>query len=68
MRFSAINILRGTIIKVTKGPTSAHVRLDVNGMVVTASIPNKTVDDLGLKRGMAASAVIKASDVAVATS
>jgi molybdopterin-binding protein len=34
--------------------------------VITASITNEAVKELGLKKGMAASAVIKASDVMVA--
>jgi molybdopterin-binding protein len=66
MKLSARNILKGTIVEVIRGQTTAHVRLDVNGTIVTASITNEAVDDLGLKKGMAASAVIKASDVMVA--
>jgi molybdopterin-binding protein len=66
MKLSARNILRGTIVDVIKGQTTAHVRLDIKGTVVTASITNEAVDDLGLKKGMAAAAVIKASDVMVA--
>jgi molybdopterin-binding protein len=49
-----------------KGATTAHVRIDVGGAILTASITNESVDDLGLRKGMAAAAVIKASDVMVA--
>jgi molybdopterin-binding protein len=43
------------------------VRIDVgHGIVVTASITNEAIDDLDLKVGDAAMAVIKASDVIVA--
>jgi molybdopterin-binding protein len=66
MRLSARNILKGTIVDVVKGTTTAHVRINVGGTVVTASITNEAVDELGLKKGMAASAVIKSSDVMVA--
>lgn len=66
MKLSARNILRGQIVEVTKGQTTAHVRIDVNGTIVTASITNQSVDDLGLKKGMSAAAVVKASDVMVA--
>lgn len=66
MRLSARNILKGKIVDVVKGATTAHVRIDVGGTIVTASITNEAVEDLGLKKGMAASAVIKASDVMVA--
>ena len=49
-----------------QGATTAHVRIDVNGTIVTASITNEAVDDLGLKVGDKVHAVIKASDVMVA--
>jgi molybdopterin-binding protein len=45
---------------------SAHFRIDVNGIIVTSSITNETVDELKLAKGMNAYAVIKASDVMVA--
>ena len=66
MKLSARNMLKGMILSVEKGQTTAHVRLDVNGQIVTASVTNEAVDELGLKVGMAAAAVIKASDVMIA--
>ena len=66
MKISARNVLKGKIVDVAKGATTAHVRIDVGGTIVTASITNEAVDDLGLKKGMSASAVIKSSDVMVA--
>ncbi|GAA2238628.1 TOBE domain-containing protein [Herbiconiux moechotypicola] len=66
MRISARNRLKGTIVEVTKGATTAHVRIDVGGSVVTASITNEAVDELGLVVGGEAYAVVKASDVMVA--
>ncbi|MGO8800661.1 MAG: TOBE domain-containing protein [Roseiarcus sp.] len=66
MRISARNILKGTIVDITKGATTSHVRLDVNGAIVTASITNESVDELRLAKGQAAYAVIKSSDVMVA--
>lgn len=66
MKLSARNQLKGTIVEVTKGQTTAHVRIDVGGTVVTASITNQSVDDLKLQKGQQAYAVIKASDVMVA--
>jgi molybdopterin-binding protein len=66
MKLSARNQLKGTIREVVKGQTTAHIRIDIGGGVtVTASITNEAVDDLGLKVGDAAWAVIKASDVMV---
>jgi molybdopterin-binding protein len=50
---------------VTKGATTAHVKIDVGGIVVTSSITNAAVDDLKLAVGKDAYAVIKASDVMI---
>ena len=67
MKLSARNTIPGTVTKVTKGATTAHVGIDIgNGVVVTASITNEAVDELGLKVGEKAYAVVKASDVMVA--
>jgi molybdopterin-binding protein len=67
MKISARNVLRGNVVEVAKGQTTAHVRIDIgNGKVVTASITNQAVDELGLKSGQEAYAVVKASDVMVA--
>ena len=66
MKLSARNFLKGTIIEVKKGQTTAHVRINVGGTVVTASITNEAVDELKLQNGQQAYAVIKASDVMVA--
>ena len=66
MRISARNKLHGTIAEVTKGATTAHVRIDLGGGVtVTASITNEAVDELKLKKREKAYAVIKATDVMV---
>lgn len=67
MRISARNQIKGSIIEVTKGATTSHVRVDIgNGQVVTSSITNEAVDDLGLKAGGAVIVVVKASDVMIA--
>lgn len=67
MRISARNRLKGTIVDVTKGATTSHIRIDIgNGVIVTSSITNEAVDELGLKVGESAYAVVKASDVMVA--
>jgi molybdopterin-binding protein len=65
MKISARNVLKGTIEQVQKGQTTAHVRINVGGTLVTASITNEAVDELKLKQGQTAYAVIKASDVMV---
>jgi len=67
MKLSARNKLKGKIIEVKKGATTAHVRLEIApGQVVTASITNEAVEELGLKAGGTAIAVVKASDVMIA--
>jgi len=66
MRISARNVLKGTIVEVVKGATTAHVRLDVGGSVVTAAITNEAVDELKLAVGGPAYAVVKSSDVMIA--
>lgn len=66
MKISARNQLKGKIVEITKGATTAHVRIDIGGAIVTASITNTAVDDLGLSVGKEAYAVVKASDVMIA--
>lgn len=65
MKISARNVIEGKVLEVNKGATTAHVRLDIGGAVVTASITNEAVADLGLVVGQKAFAVIKASDVMI---
>lgn len=65
VKISARNRLKGRIVEVRKGQTTAHVRIDVNGAIVTASITNEAVDDLKLAAGQTAYAIIKATDVMV---
>ncbi len=66
MKISARNVLAGKILQVNKGATTAHVKIEVGpGTVITASITNEAVDDLGLKAGDKAFAIVKASDVMI---
>ena len=67
MKLSARNQIKGKIAELKKGQTTAHVRIEIgNGLVITSSITNEAVDELGLKAGDQVMAVIKASDVMVA--
>ena len=67
MRISARNQIKGTVLEVTKGATTSHVRVDIGGgQVVTSSITNEAVDDLALKVGGKVIVVVKASDVMIA--
>jgi molybdopterin-binding protein len=66
MKLSARNQLKGKVVEVRKGATTAHVRIDLgHGVAITSSITNEAVDELGLKAGDDAVAVIKASDVMI---
>jgi molybdopterin-binding protein len=66
MRLSARNQLKGTVVEVTKGATTSHIRVDIGGNVMTSSITNEAVDDLGIKVGGKVIVVVKASDVMIA--
>jgi molybdopterin-binding protein len=67
MRISARNQFKGKILDVKKGATTAHVRLEIApGQVITSSITNDAVEELGLKAGGTAIAIIKASNVMIA--
>ncbi len=67
MRLSARNQIKGTVADVKKGATTAHVRVDIgNGVVMTSSITNEAVDELGIKAGGKVTVVVKASDVMIA--
>jgi molybdopterin-binding protein len=66
MKLSARNQLPGTVVAVEKGQTTARVQIDIgHGLIITSSITNEAIDDLDLKVGDKATAVIKASDVIV---
>lgn len=65
MKLSARNQLKGKIVDVKKGTTTAHVRIDIGGQTVTAAITNESVDELKLEKGKTAYAIVKASSVMV---
>ena len=65
MRISARNVLPGTVVGITKGAVTSHVRIDIGGAIVTAAITNEAVEALGLVEGAPASAIVKASDVMI---
>ena len=65
MKISARNKLKGKIVEVKKGVTTAHVKIDIGGQMVTAAITNESAEELKLAPGQPAYAVIKASDVMI---
>lgn len=68
MGLSARNQISATVTSITSGEAIANVELDANGIRLVASITVEAVKQLGLAKGSAVTAVIKASDVMVATS
>ena len=67
MKLSARNQIKGKVTEVVKGQVTGHVHIDIgNGVTVHSSITNEAIDDLALKVGDDAFAVIKSSDVMVA--
>jgi molybdopterin-binding protein len=67
MKLSARNTLSGTVTGIRSGQAIANVELDVAGQRLVASITVEAVEELGLSEGSAVTAVIKASDVILAT-
>jgi molybdopterin-binding protein len=67
LKLSARNQLRGTVSSINRGEAIANVALDVAGQRLVASITVEAVEELGLSEGSEVTAVIKASDVILAT-
>ena len=67
MKISARNQLQGTVQSITRGEAIANVVLDVAGQRLVASITVEAVEDLGLSEGSRVTAIVKASDVMIAT-
>jgi molybdopterin-binding protein len=67
MKISARNQLEGTVTGIRRGEAIANVELDVAGRRLVASITVEAVEELGLTEGTGVIALIKASDVILAT-
>jgi molybdopterin-binding protein len=67
VKLSARNKLAGTVSDIHRGEAIANVTIDVSGQRLVASITVEAVQELGLRKGSSVTAVIKASDVIVAT-
>ncbi|MFC9552309.1 molybdopterin-binding protein [Rhodococcus sp. NPDC056960] len=65
MRLSTRNQLAGTITDVTLGSVMATVKVTLDGgeQIVTASITKEAVEELGLKAGVAATVLVKSTEV-----
>lgn len=68
MKVSARNTFAGTIANITKGAVNSEVTLTLKGGIpLTAVVTNGAVDNLALKSGAEAFAIIKASSVIIGT-
>jgi molybdopterin-binding protein len=67
MKLSARNQLKGTVAAITEGPATANVELRVGDLRLVASITAEAARELGLREGSEVTAIVKASDVILAT-
>jgi molybdopterin-binding protein len=67
MKLSARNQIPARVTSINSGEAIANVELDANGTRLVASVTVEAVRQLGLAEGSSVTAVIKASDVIVAT-
>ncbi|HLK77057.1 MAG TPA: TOBE domain-containing protein [Streptosporangiaceae bacterium] len=67
MQLSARNQIPARVTSINTGEAIANVELDANGTRLVASITIEAVKQLGLTEDCAVTAVIKASDVILAT-
>jgi len=67
MKISARNVLKGKVKHITRGAVNSEVIIEIaGGTEITSIITNASVDNLELKEGSKAFAVIKASSVMIA--
>jgi len=67
MKLSARNQIAARVTGINNGEAIANVELDAGGTRLVASITVEAVQTLGLAEGSEVTAVIKASDVNLAT-
>ncbi len=67
MKISARNQFKGIVTNINEGAVNAIVSIEANGEVISSIISLNAVKELGLKKGDAAYAVIKATEVMIAT-
>ncbi len=67
MRVSARNVLTGKISHITPGAVNSEVTIDLGeGVEIVAILTRRSVDELGLSVGLAATALVKAGFVLLA--
>ena len=67
MKLSARNQIAATVTAITAGEATANIELDAGGSRLVASITVEAASELKLEAGSKVVAIIKASDVILAT-
>ena len=68
VQISARNVLKGKVKKVVPGAVNSEITVELpNGLEITSIITKSSTERLGLKEGKEVWAVIKASNVMIAT-
>src|SRR6185503_2558456 len=65
MSISARNHLKGKITDIKLGDVMAHITIRVGQNVIESVITRQSADEMGLKKGDAVTAVVKATEVMV---
>ena len=67
MKISARNVLKGKVKKIVPGAVNSEVTIELPGrMEIVSIITKSSARNLGLKKGKAVYAVVKASNVMIA--
>jgi len=68
MKISARNVFPGTVTAIKAGSVNCEISIEIaKGIVITSVITKASAKHLGLKKGAKAFAVVKASNVLLAT-
>ena len=68
MKTSARNVFKGKISAMKKGPVNTEVTLNLPGGVeIVATVTTTSADNMGLKEGLDATAMVKATQVILIT-
>ena len=70
MAIQAINVrnqFRGRVKEIIRGDVVSEVDVETASGIVTSVIPTRSVDELGLKPGSEVVALVKSTEVSIAT-
>jgi molybdopterin-binding protein len=65
MTLSARNHLKGNIEEIQWGDVLAHITIRVGDSVIESVITKRSAEEMGLKKGDAVTAVVKATEVMI---